>query len=180
MRSRDGFGACKQQEVLEIVRSRHKHSRIGQQLVRIQWCGAFRRFKCFFGPRGCWNKRQEEWITHIPMMLMTDRERFASYSSASLTMPLTPWLAREDWARAQVKIARGLPEMLRGAFESLLKQSSIHCSVLNRYVGEQAKSTFRMSPECNCWSPSFPAYVHTSRIPPSSQTSSGLSTTQWT
>ena len=65
--------------------------------------------------------------------------------------------------------------MLRGAFESLLRQNSIHCAVLNRYAGEQARTYLQnVTGVQEVDALPFPVYVHLSRLPQSPHTPSGL------
>ena len=64
-------------------------------------------------------------------------------------------------------------EMLRGAFEGLLRQNTIHCAVLNRYAGDQARAYLQnVSGIQEVTDLPFPVYVHLSRLPQSPYTAS--------
>ena len=66
-------------------------------------------------------------------------------------------------------------KMLRGSFETLLGRNRIHCAVLNKHAGEQAREYLqdRVGAKVLEAVP-FPAYVHSSTFPPSPQTPKGL------
>lgn len=65
--------------------------------------------------------------------------------------------------------------MLRGTFESLLRKNTIHCAVLNRYAGDQARAYLQnVSGAQEVNDLPFPVYVHLSRLPQSPHTASNL------
>ena len=67
--------------------------------------------------------------------------------------------------------------MIRSGLETLLRSESLHCAVLNKYAGEQAKTYLQDQIGSKLLEAlPFPTYIHASRrrLPPSPQTSDGL------